>query len=183
MYNVNTTVDSGKGKPLQRLLGGPVSARTHMKKTQARMGRPSRYEGCMSSQQFDETVAGLGDKRVAEEHVAAARSVMVDGVSTASLAAELKISRQYLHRVIVMLWDRSQGFEEVSERLPAKAALMVRELAAACREGGDDIEKRLAEIQHMTSQLKVDKQLGKIQRLTDELHNLAAEVSGKKTLN
>lgn len=115
------------------------------------MGRPPRLEGSMTEEQFQEATKG---SKASKKNLDAAYKVLVDGESTESVANLTEISRQYLYRVMNALWDRLTGIEEVTERLPAKAAQLVRELAEAYRLGGADADKKLQEIQQMTDQLK-----------------------------
>lgn len=169
MYNNFTTVDLGSNKTPQLHQGGPFSARSDMseKDSQARMGRPPRLEGSMTVEQFESAAAQMNEKRADPKNLAAAREVLVEGKPTIEVAKANGISRQYLYRVMNTLWDRISGIEEVTERLPAKAAQMVRELAEAYRSGGD-----------------VDKKLEEIQKMTAQLNQAAAAISGiKKTLN
>lgn len=153
MYNNCTTVDLGSSKTPQHYQGGPFSARSDMseKENQVRMGRPPRLEGSMTEEQFQGAIKG---SKASQKNLDAAHKVLVGGESTDSIAKLNEISRQYLYRVMNALWDRLNGIEEVTERLPTKAAQMVRELAEAYRLGGADADKKLQEIQQMTAQLK-----------------------------
>lgn len=121
------------------------------KDNQVRMGRPPRLESSMTEEQFQAATKG---SKASAKNLNCAYKVLVCGESTESIAKLNKTSRQYLYRVMNTLWDKLNGVEEVNERLPAKAAQMVRELAEAYRLGGADADKKLQEIQQMTEQLK-----------------------------
>lgn len=126
-----------------------------MEKLTTRPGPRSRYEGSMTSDEFDEVILRLGDAKPSPAYLAAARSVLVDHRSTKEASESLGVSRQVLYRMIKNLFARFNNEEEICVCLPNKAAELVRELEKEYRNGGVDFDKKLDEIKRTIEKFRI----------------------------
>lgn len=106
-----------------------------------RLIEPAPANALMSNEEFEqlmEVLAGKNTRRpFSENSVAAARLVFVKGASVAEAAAELDLSRQVIHRLIVRLRRRMEelpaDWVKLTEWYPGAVADQLRDMSASLK--------------------------------------------------